>query len=150
MNSILLTGRLVKDPEIRYQANGDGRVVNITLAVDRQMSKEKREEAEILGKQTVDFIYVVAWNALADLIKTYTKKGDKIGVEGRLQVTRYADNTGETRYSSSVLAHKIEFLGNYRKESIQEEQDTGSCQEEYENEDFNYQEYDSSDIRRPY
>ena len=101
MNKVILIGRLVKDPEMRYTQSGEG-VCSFTLAVDRRFSKE--------GQQTADFIPIVAWNKLAEIVGDNLTKGRRISVEGRMQVRNYDAQDGTKRYVTEVIADEVEFL----------------------------------------
>lgn len=96
MNYVALIGRLTKDPEIKDFSTGK-RNVRITLAVQRY------------GDQ-VDFINCVAWEKTAELIAQYTKKGQRIAVQGNLNVRSYQTQNGETRWSTDVIVDRVEFL----------------------------------------
>jgi single-strand DNA-binding protein len=105
MNKVILIGRLVKDPEMRYTQSGKG-VCSFVLAVDRRFSKE--------GQQTADFIPIVAWNKLADICGNNLVKGRRISVEGRMQVRNYDAQDGTKRYVTEVIADEVEFLDSKR------------------------------------
>ena len=105
MNKVILIGRLVKDPEIRYTQSGKG-VASFVLAVDRRFSKE--------GQQTADFIPIVAWNKLAEIVGDNLTKGRRISVEGRMQVRSYDAQDGTKRYVTEVIADEVEFLDSKR------------------------------------
>lgn len=66
MNNVVLIGRLTKDPELKYLPNTGTAVSTFTLAVDRNLSKEKRAEAQEKGQGEADFIRIVAWGKLAE------------------------------------------------------------------------------------
>ena len=81
------------------------------LAVDKGLSKQKREEADQAGRPTADFISCQAWGMTADLLDQYCGKGSKIAIEGRIQTGSYQDKeTGKTIYTTDVVANKVEFL----------------------------------------
>ena len=105
MNKVILIGRLVKDPEMRYTQSGKG-VCSFALAVDRRFSKE--------GQQTADFIPIVAWNKLAEVVGDNLTKGRRISVEGRMQVRNYDAQDGTKRYVTEVIADEVEFLDSKR------------------------------------
>lgn len=109
MNHVMQIGRLVKDPELRFIQNGQA-VCNFTLAVDRRMSKEKKAEAQANGNPTADFPRIVVWGKTAEMCANYLSKGKKVAVEGSLQTSTYKTNTGETRYSTDIVASNVEFL----------------------------------------
>ena len=108
MNKIVLTGRLTANPELRYTANNTA-VTSFTLAVDRNFKNED-------GNKEADFINIVAWNKKAELIHQYLKKGDRVGIGGRLQVRKYQNERGENRYVTEVVADEVEFLNSKKPE----------------------------------
>ena len=110
MNSVLLVGRLTKDVDLRTTKSGTS-VAGFILAVDKGLSKQKREEAEQAGRPTADFISCQAWGMTADLLTQYCGKGSKIALEGRIQTGSYEDKeTGKTVYTTDVVADRVEFL----------------------------------------
>ena len=124
MNHICLLGRLCADPAM-IEVGDKGKVTKFTLAVDRPLSKEVREKA----KRTVDFIPCTCWGKKAELINEYFKKGDKIGVEGRIRVDNYENSNGEKVYSTYVNVSEFDFTDKTKnnketeKESIFDEGD---------------------------
>lgn len=97
MNIIALSGRLTKDPELKSGQSGKA-YARFTLAVDRPMQKDE-----------TDFINCVAFGKTAELIGEYLRKGRKVGVIGRLQMSKYEVN-GEKRTSYDVIVETLEFL----------------------------------------
>jgi len=110
MNHVILIGRLVRDPELRFIPNTGRAVVNFTVAVDRNLSREKKAELQEKGQPTADFIRVIAWGKLAETCANYLAKGRMVAINGSIQTSSYKTNTGETRYSTDVLANSVEFL----------------------------------------
>lgn len=110
MNCVSLIGRLTKDVDLRTTKSGTS-VAGFILAVDKGLSKQKRDEAEQAGRPTADFISCQAWGMTADLLSQYCGKGSKIALEGRIQTGSYQDKeTGKTVYTTDVVADRIEFL----------------------------------------
>ena len=110
MNSVNLIGRLVKDPELRYTQSQQA-VVNFTLAVDKGLSREKREEMETSGKPTADFPRIMVWGKQAENVSRYLSKGSQCAVIGRIQTGSYQDReTGKTVYTTDIIADRVEFL----------------------------------------
>lgn len=109
MNCVSLIGRLVRDPELRYVQNGTA-ICRFTLAVDRRMSKQKRQEAQANNQQTADFIGCTAFGQTAELIANYHRKGSQIGVEGRIQTGSY-EKEGRTIYTTDVVVNNLTFIG---------------------------------------
>lgn len=99
LNQIVLVGRLVSDPEINETENGN-KVTNITLAV-------KRSYKNFNGEYETDFIPCIVWNKLAENTEEFCKKGDIVGVKGRLQ--RLEGNTLQ------VVAEKVTFLSSKKE-----------------------------------
>ena len=105
MNSVCLVGRLVADPELKY--NQDGKAwVRITIAVDRGISKE----AEEAGKQSADFISCIFWESKAESLAKYMKKGNRIGVTGRIVSGKYQGQDGNMIYTTDVRVYGLTFL----------------------------------------
>ncbi|HHY91075.1 MAG TPA: single-stranded DNA-binding protein [Clostridiales bacterium] len=100
MNMVVLIGRLTRDPELRYTAGSAKAVATFTLAVDRPFAKEK----------TTDFFRVVVFGKPAENCANYLTKGRLVGVQGRLQNNNYETATGEKRYSTDIIADRVEFL----------------------------------------
>ena len=109
MNNVGLTGRITKDLELKYTQNGKA-YCRFTLAVDRGLSKEKKQEAEANGQPTVDFINCVAWGKVAETINRYTAKGKKVLVYGSIETGSYTVQDGSKRYTTDVLVKRIEIL----------------------------------------
>jgi len=98
MNSVVLIGRLARDPELRFTASGKA-VATFSVAVNRIYSKEKE----------ADFFNVVVWGKPAENCANYLSKGRLVGLQGRLQSRSYEQN-GEKRYVTEVVADQVEFL----------------------------------------
>lgn len=111
MNKVILIGRLTKETELRKTSN-DLSVVANTIAVNRRMKNQA-------GEYEADFINFVAFGATANLIAQYFKKGDRIGLEGRIQTRSYENQEGNRVYVTEVIVDNIEFLQD--KKSTQEE-----------------------------
>lgn len=108
MNNVCLIGRLTRDPELRYTPSGAA-TVRINIAVDRGLSKEKRDEAQRNNYPTADFISCTAWNRTAETIANYVRKGQRIGIQGRIQTGSY-EKDGRTVYTTEVVVDRMEFL----------------------------------------
>lgn len=110
MNVCSLIGRLTRDPELRYTPNTNQAVITFTIAVDKGLSREKREEMEAKNMPTADFISIVAWGRTAENISNYVSKGNMVGVTGRIQSRTYEAKDGTKRYVTEVIASSVEFL----------------------------------------
>jgi single-strand DNA-binding protein len=83
MNTVVLIGRLTRDPDLRYTPTGTA-VAKMTLAVDRDMAKDKKAEAAQKGQPTADFIPVTVFGKQAENCANYLLKGRMCAVEGRI------------------------------------------------------------------
>lgn len=110
-------GRLTRDPEMRYLESGTA-LTRFSIAIDRGMSKEKKDEAIQQGKQVADFINIVAWAGTAEFVANYLKKGSQVGVSGRLQSGSYKNKEGQTVYTTDVIANNITMIDWGDKEGV--------------------------------
>ena len=101
MNSVVLIGRLVKDPDVRYTAGTQMAVANFTIAIDRYVKN---------GEKQTDFPRITVFGKQAENCEKFTSKGRLIAVQGRLQTGSYKNKAGETVYSTDVVADRVEFL----------------------------------------
>lgn len=109
MNSVILIGRLTKDPELKYLANTGTPVTTFSLAVDKQLSKEKRQELAEKGEPTADFINIVVWGKQAENCANYLVKGRLVAIQGRVQSRSWETENGR-RYATEVVANQVQFL----------------------------------------
>jgi single-strand DNA-binding protein len=111
MNSVVLIGRLARDPELRFIPSTGMAVAKFTLAVDREMSRDKKQEATSQGKQTADFISITVFGKQAENCANYLAKGSQCAVHGRISTGSYTTQSGEKRYTTDIIADRIEFVG---------------------------------------
>ena len=109
MNNVTLIGRLTRDPELRYTAGTGNAMCRVNLAVDRGLSREKKQEAESKGQPTADFFGIIAWGKTAEVIGNYVKKGNKILIEGTLRNSSY-EKDGKRIFKTTVETKRVEFL----------------------------------------
>ena len=102
MNKVLLTGRITKDPEIRYTSNGMANLM-FTLAVDRQVRDAQ-------GQRQADFVSCVAWSQSADFMSRYVKKGNMLAITGRIQTRSYQGQDNQMHYVTEVVVESVENL----------------------------------------
>lgn len=115
MNLVVLYGRLTKDPELKYSQGGTASCY-ANIAVNRPMSKEKRQEAEATGQPTADFISIKAFGKTAELMANYFNKGNRIALEGRIQTGSYEKN-GERVYTMDVIVNRLHFVESAKENS---------------------------------
>jgi len=109
LNNVVLIGRLTKDPELRYTATGIP-VATFRLAVDKGLSREKKQEMEAKGQPTADFISIVVYGKQAENCANYLAKGRLAAIQGRIQSRTYDAMDGSRRYVTEVVANRVEFL----------------------------------------
>ncbi len=102
MNKIILMGRLVRDPEVRYTSTGKV-VCQFTLAVDRPFTNQD-------GQREADFIPVIIWGKQAEVCGNSLTKGQRALIEGRLQIRSYDAKDGSKRWVTEVIANSFEFI----------------------------------------
>ncbi|MBQ8234817.1 MAG: single-stranded DNA-binding protein [Bacilli bacterium] len=105
LNQTVIVGRIVRDPELRETENGN-KVTNITLAVPRSYKN-------INGEYESDFITCVLWKGVAESTSEYCKKGDLVGVKGRIQ-TRNIETEDSKKQVMEIVAEKVTFLSSRR------------------------------------
>lgn len=110
MNNVVLIGRLTRDPELRYIPNTGTPVSTFSLAVDKPLSREKKQEMEAKGQPTADFINIVVWGRQAENCANYLAKGRLTAVQGRIQSRTYDAKDGTKRYVTEVVAERVQFL----------------------------------------
>ena len=123
MNSVVLIGRLVKEPELRYIQGSDNSYCRFTLAVDKGMSKEKKQEAELNNRPTADFINIVVWGRQAENCQKYLQKGKNVAIQGRLQSGSYTAQDGTRRFVTEVWAERVQFIDWGEKDEKEKEDD---------------------------
>ena len=107
MNKVILMGRLTRDPEVRYTQTNNTLVASFSLAVNRRFTREG-------DTQTADFINIVAWGKTGEFCSKYFKKGQQVGVIGRLQTRTWEDQQGQKRYVTEVIAEETYFADSKR------------------------------------
>ncbi len=113
MNKVCLIGRATKNIEIRYTQNNVA-VSQFTLAVTRKFKNAN-------GDYESDFINCVAYKSTAELLSKYVKKGDLLGVEGRIQTRNYENEEGKRVYITEIVVDSIDFLQSKGNSTKQEE-----------------------------
>jgi single-strand DNA-binding protein len=108
LNQTVIVGRLVKDPELKETENGS-KVTNITLAVPRSFKNSD-------GEYETDFISCVLWKGIAENTVEYCKKGDLLGVKGRVQTRNYEDKEEQRHFVMEIVAEKVTFLSSKKEE----------------------------------
>ena len=99
MNKVILMGRLTRDPEVRYTQTNNTLVASFSLGEERQ----------------ADFINIVAWSKLGEFCSKYFKKGQQVGIIGRIQTRTWDDDQGNKHYITEVVAEEAYFADSKRE-----------------------------------
>lgn len=110
INKVVLMGRLAKEPDVRYSQINNTMVVQFPLAVNRRFTKQGEE-------RQADFINIVAWNKTAEFCSKYFKKGQQVGIIGRLGTRNYDDKDGKKVYVTEVIAEEVYFADSKNEET---------------------------------
>ena len=105
VNKVILVGNLGRDPETRYTTSGEA-VTNVSIATTdtwKDKSGEKQERTE--------WHRVAFFGKLAEIAGEYLKKGSQVYVEGRLQTRKWQDKEGQEKYTTEIVADRMQMLG---------------------------------------
>ena len=105
VNKAILIGNLGKDPEVRYMPSGEA-IANITLATTDTWKDKSGEKQERTEWHRVSF-----FGRQAEVVGEYLKKGSQIYVEGRIQTRKWQDKEGQDRYTTEIVADRMQMLG---------------------------------------
>ena len=108
LNQTVIIGRIVRDLEVHETENGN-KVAQLTLAVPRGFKNMD-------GEYETDYIPCVLWRGVAENTAEYCKKGDLVGIKGRIQTSQY-EQDDEVKYVTEVVAEKVTFLSTRRPEA---------------------------------
>ena len=108
LNNVILVGRLTQNPEI-VEIEDAKKVTTVILAVNRNFKNSE-------GLYETDYIRCILWNGVASTTTEYCHVGDVIGVKGRLQTSKYADENGKIHYITDVIAERVTFLSTNKKQ----------------------------------
>ena len=107
LNQVVLVGRLTDNVELDNTDNGK-KVASICMAVQRSYKN-------VSGEYETDFIKCILWNGIAENTSEYCKKGDIVGIKGRLQTSNYTDDKNTKHYVTEVVAEKVTFLSSKKE-----------------------------------
>ena len=106
VNKVILIGNLGKDPEVRYMPSGAA-ICNITLATSRNWKDKTTGERQ----EETEWHRVVFFERMAEVAGEYLKKGKSVYIEGRLKTRKWTDKEGVEKYTTEVMADRMEMLG---------------------------------------
>lgn len=137
MNRVSLSGRLVREPEVRYsQGEKPMAIAKFTLAVDRKFKKD--------GEQSADFINCTSFGKTAEVIENYCHQGTKLIVEGRWQTGSYTNKDGNKVYTNDCAVENIEFC------ESKSQQAQNNAQEPRQNADMDFMKIDTDSDSLPF
>ena len=110
MNKVILMGRLTKDVEVRYTQTSNTLVAMFSMAVNRRFVKQGEE-------RQADFVNIVAWGKLGEFCSKYFKKGQQVGIIGRIQTRNWEDDQGQKHYATEVIAEEAYFADSKKENS---------------------------------
>jgi single-strand DNA-binding protein len=105
VNKVILVGNLGKDPEVRYLPDG-GAVTNISVATTDTWKDKAGEKQEKTEWHRVSF-----FGKLAEIAGEYLKKGSQVYIEGRIQTRKWQDKDGQDKYTTEIIADRMQMLG---------------------------------------
>lgn len=112
MNKVVLMGRLTRDPELSYTTNTNTAVCKFTLAVNRRFSKPTDEVR-------ADFLPIVTWTKTAEFCSKYFKKGQMVGIIGRIETRNWTDQEGKKHYVTEVVGEEAYFAEGRRSDGAE-------------------------------
>lgn len=125
VNKVIVLGNLGRDPEVKYTAGGDA-VCNLSIATSEQWKDKNGEKQE-----RTEWHRIVLFGRQAEIAGEYLKKGRSVYIEGRLQTRKYTDKDGVEKYSTEIVADRMQLIGGRddaeeRKPAAQKQQAGGS------------------------
>lgn len=105
LNKCFFIGNLTRDPEIKYMASGEA-VANVSIACNEQWKNKNGEKQE-----SVEFVNLVFYKKLAEIVGEYCKKGSSIHVEGKMKTRKWQTKEGQDRYTTEIIVNEMQMLG---------------------------------------
>lgn len=102
LNQVILVGRLTEDAKVK-ELEDSKKVCNTTIAIPRSFKNAD-------GEYETDFVNVVIWDSIAESTAEYCRKGDIVGVKGRIQTDKVDKEDGSIEYKMNIIAEKVTFL----------------------------------------
>jgi len=136
-------GRLTRDVDLKFTAQGLA-VASFTVAINRPYKNQQT------GEYDADFINCVAFRKLAENVANYTKKGDLIAVDGRIQTRSYENNQGQRVYVTEVVCDSVQFLESKRTGQTQQQTQQQSTMKQEDDPFFDAEQIDFKDDDLPF
>ncbi len=106
VNKVILVGNLGRDPEVRFMPSGDA-MANLNLATTDTWKDKKSGDKQ----EKTEWHRVVIFGKTAEIAGEYLKKGSQVYIEGRLQTRKWTDKEGQERYTTEIVADRMQMLG---------------------------------------
>ncbi len=117
INKVIVLGNLGRNPEARYTANGDC-ICTVNLATSEKWTDKSSGEK----KETTEWHRVVLYRKLGETAMQYLKKGELVFIEGRLHTRKWSDKEGNDRYTTEIIADRMQMLGGHQYDFQQDDQ----------------------------
>ena len=110
LNKVMLIGNLGQDPEVNYTAAGQT-VARFTIATTERFKNKAGEQED-----RTEWHKIVAWGKLAEIVRDYVEKGKSVYIEGKLQTRKWQSNSGVEKYTTEIIADKLQMLSPARQQ----------------------------------
>ena len=117
VNRAIIIGRLGQDPEVRYMPNGNA-VANFTVATSEQWKDQQGQKQE-----KTEWHRVTMFGKLAEICGEYLKKGSQVYIEGKLQTRKWTDKSNIERYTTEIVADRMQMLGSNKRNDVSRNDD---------------------------
>ena len=105
MNKAIIVGNLGKDPEVRFTQSGQAMARFSVATTETWMDRENGRQ------ERTDWHNIVVWGKQAETCGQYLAKGRQVYIEGSIRPRNYEDKEGNTRYTTDIVAQRVQFLG---------------------------------------
>jgi single-strand DNA-binding protein len=140
LNSVLIEGNLVRDPELKYTPKGAA-VCSFALASNRYFKQDEETQKE------VSYFDITTWSRLAEVCGEYLKKGRGVRVVGRLKQDRWTNPEGQGRSKVSIVAEHVEFKPQLKGKDGDGKDDEGAAEGKAEEKATEEQTQDESELK---
>lgn len=113
LNRCSFIGNLTRDPEVKFMTSGDA-VANVSIACNESWKDKNGEKQE-----SVEYVNLVFYKKLAEIVGEWCKKGASIYVEGKMRTRKYTDKAGIEKYSTEIIVNEMLMLGGKRDSEAQ-------------------------------
>ena len=112
LNKVMLIGNVGNDPEVRYlESNPQNPATNAKVASFRLATTERFRDRSGELRENTEWHNIVVWRNNADVVEKFVRKGSQLYIEGKLRTRQWADQTGNKRYTTEVVADTVQLLG---------------------------------------